>query len=139
VYIDTSVAIKLYVDEPDSLECERTVRRAPLVSSRLLFCEFRSALVGKVGRGAISAQLYTEIWGQFQRDIAELRITLIPLDDVLVENASDLLAELQARVPVRTLDALHLATCLSVDAGPLFTRDTRMLEAAVCLGMPVAG
>jgi uncharacterized protein len=138
VYIDTSVAVKLYVDEPDSSDCEETVRSSPLVSSRLLYCEFRSAIVGKVARGAISDSLHAEIWAQFQSDIDGQRITLISIDDVLVSDASSLLAELGPDIPLRTLDALHLATCLCVEAGPLFTKDSRMRQAAVRLGMPVA-
>jgi predicted nucleic acid-binding protein len=37
-------------------------------------------------------------------------------------------------VPLRTLDAIHLATFQSVVAGPIFTKDKRMLAAAKLLG-----
>lgn len=53
--------------------------------------------------------------------------------------AAALLGELSPEVALRPLDALHLATCLSVDAGPLLTRDTRMREAAALLGLSLAG
>src|ERR1035438_5955174 len=62
MYIDTSAVVKLYVEEPDSEACEAIVVGTTLVSSRLLYCEFRSALLGKVSRGVISAEL--ELHGQ---------------------------------------------------------------------------
>jgi predicted nucleic acid-binding protein len=42
-------------------------------------------------------------------------------------------------VRLRTQDALHLATYLSIETGRLFTKDVRMLQAAVQLGLPLAG
>jgi len=49
------------------------------------------------------------------------------------------LDELHPNVPLRTLDALHLATYLSVETGPLFTKDIRMRQAAARLGLSLAG
>jgi predicted nucleic acid-binding protein len=37
-------------------------------------------------------------------------------------------------VPLRTLDAIHLATYESVVTGPIFTKDKRMRAAARLLG-----
>jgi predicted nucleic acid-binding protein len=42
-------------------------------------------------------------------------------------------------VPLRTLDALHLATFHAVSAGPLFSKDKRMNAAARRLHLPVVG
>ncbi len=139
MYIDTSAVVKLYIGEPDSDACEATVAGATLVSSRLLYCEFRSALLGKVSRGIISAELRAEVWQEFEKDVAAQKIRLVSLNDMLVQDAAELLHELHPDVPVRTLDALHLATYLSVETGPLFTRDFRMHQAAVQLGLTLAG
>jgi predicted nucleic acid-binding protein len=62
----------------------------------------------------------------------------VSLSDLLVQEAADLLSDLHPAVPLRTLDALHLATYLSIEAGPLFTKDLRMRQAAVQLGLPLA-
>ncbi len=139
MYIDTSAVVKLYVGEPDSEACEATVAGTTLVSSRLLYCEFRSALLGKVSRGIISAELGAEIWREFEKDIAARKILFVSLNDMLVQDAADLLGELHPDVPIRTLDALHLATYLSIETGRLFTKDIRMLQAAVQLGLALAG
>jgi uncharacterized protein len=139
MYIDTSVVVKLYVGEADSEACEAVVAGTTLVSSRLLYCEFRSALLGKVSRGIIPAELRAEVWQEFEKDIAAKKIRFVSLNDLLVHDAADLMSELHPDVPLRTLDALHLATYLSVETGPIFTRDLRMIQAAVQLGLPLAG
>jgi uncharacterized protein len=136
MYIDTSALVKLYVEEPDSEACESVVFGNTLVSSRLLFCEFRSALVGKVERGIITSEVHEEVWREFETDMAAHKIRLISLSDMLVRDAADLLNKLD--VPLRTLDALHLATFLSIEAGPLFTKDLRMLQAAMQLELSIA-
>ena len=139
MYIDASAAIKLYVGEPDSEACEATVAGMTLVSSRLLCCEFRSALLGKVSRGIIPDGLATEVWREFEKDVAARKILLVSLSDILFQDAADLLGEVHPDVRLRTQDALHLATYLSIETGRLFTKDVRMLQAAVQLGLPLAG
>jgi predicted nucleic acid-binding protein len=139
MYIDTSVMVKLYTEEPDSESCEATVVGTTLVSSRLLYCEFYSALLGKEARGMISAEVRAEVWQEFEKDIAGHKIRFVSLNDMLVQDAADLLSELHPHVSIRTLDALHLATYLSIETGPLFTKDLRMLQAAVHLALPLAG
>ncbi len=61
-------------------------------------------------------------------------VALLPLDDSILDQAASLGPPL-----LRTLDALHLATALSVreDIGVLFTYDERLAEAASHHGLPV--
>jgi|SRR5580692_9041396 predicted nucleic acid-binding protein len=139
MYIDTSVLVKLYVREPDSEACRDTVADSSLVSSRLLYCEFRSALLGKESRKIISPESRDEAWQRFESDISDRAIRFISLDDLVIQEAQELLDVLHPRVSLRTLDAIHLATCLGLEAGPLFTKDHRMLKAATLLGLPLAG
>jgi predicted nucleic acid-binding protein len=138
MYIDTSALVKLYVEEPDSGACETVVAGNTLVSSRLLYCEFRSALVGKVSRGIISSKVQNEVWREFEADMAAHKIRLISISDMLVQDAAELMSDLRPNVYLRTLDALHLATFLSVEAGSLFTMDLRMFQAAKELGLSIA-
>jgi predicted nucleic acid-binding protein len=138
MYIDTSTLVKLYVEEADSEVCEATIADASLVSSRLLYCEFRSALLGKESRKVISSEARREAWQSFERDISDRLIHFAPLNDLVIQDAQALLNELHPSVPLRTLDAIHLATCISIEAGPLFTKDHRMLKAAAFLGLALA-
>jgi predicted nucleic acid-binding protein len=138
MYIDTSALVKLYVDEADSEVCEAIVASRSLVSSRLLYCEFRSALLGKESRRIISQELRDEVWNRFESDISDGLIRFASLNDSVIQDAQELLSELHPRVSLRTLDAIHLATYLGLETGPLFTKDHRMLKAAAFLGLPLA-
>lgn len=138
MYIDTSAFVKLYVEEPDSEACEAIVAGNALVSSRLLYCEFRSALLAKVSRGIVSPESGTKIWNLFERDVATNDIHLLSINDLLLQDATNIVAEFNPSGRLRTLDALHLATYLSVEAGPIFTKDRRMIQAAERMGLPLA-
>jgi predicted nucleic acid-binding protein len=138
MYLDTSVAVKLFLPEPDSDECELIVGGLGFFSSELLMGELRSAILRKERSGHISAAMRGQIWERFEGVLDAGVVELIPLNGTIVREASELMAQLHPTVPLRTLDAIHLATFLSVDAGPLFTRDRRMLDAAKQLGIPLA-
>lgn len=63
-------------------------------------------------------------------------LALLPLDDSVLDQATSL-----EPATLRSLDALHLATALSIrdDLGAFFTYDQRLAEAAESHGLPVAG
>lgn len=75
--------------------------------------------------------------GEYAQDAREwlFDIALLPLDDVLLDEAASLRPS-----RLRSLDALHLVTALSVrdEVGVLFTYDGRLAEAAESHGLPVA-
>jgi predicted nucleic acid-binding protein len=139
MYVDTSVIVKLYIWEPDSEACEATVSGMSLVSSHLAHCEFRSAVLGKISRGALSAESGSNVWRRFEKELGSGEFRLVSLNDSIARDAAVLLDELHPDVPLRPLDALHLATYLGIDAGQLFTKDRRMRQAAAKLGLPLAG
>ena len=64
-----------------------------------------------------------------------LDVALLPVDDPMLDQASAL-----APGTLRSLDAIHLATALSVrdDLGAFFTYDRRLAESAAQHGLPVA-
>lgn len=61
-------------------------------------------------------------------------VSLLPLDDALLDEAISL-----RPAGLRTLDALHLATALSIreEIGAFLTYDDRLAEAAAGHGLPV--
>jgi uncharacterized protein len=94
------------------------------VSSALLGVEALRAC-GRYGEG------YAEEARSFLADIA-----LLPLDDVVLAEAASI-----DPAELRSLDALHLATALSVrdEIGVFITYDQRLEEAATGQGLPVVG
>lgn len=138
MYLDTSVLVKLYVNEPDSVACDGVARGHSLVTSDLAYGEVLSALLAGERAKRLAPPERAMAWARFIEDNENGKLYFVPLNGILVQEAAEVMEEVHPHVPLRTLDAIHLATFLSVDAGPLFTRDKRMLEAARRLNLPLA-
>ena len=113
--------MKLVRDEAESGALWRDLGdRRLLVSSALLVVEARRAAAryGALARG---------------RTVDGLRsVTLLPLDPPTLDAAARL-----EPPHLRSLDALHLATALSLDEPIVYTYDTRLAEAAELHGLTV--
>jgi predicted nucleic acid-binding protein len=121
-YLDTSAAMKLVLDEPQSEAlttelAERADRR--LVSSWLLHTEMRCAA------------------GRHPEEI-DLGAVGIVLDSVSLIDLTrgDLLAA-GTHAPLRSNDAIHLAVALRVGADEIVTYDGELAERATAAGLPV--
>lgn len=134
MYLDTSVLVKRYVAEPDSDHVDEVVVGFTLVTSELALGEVWSALLAKERAKSLSAAARGQAWNAFQGDIEDGVLRLIPLDGVMIREANEMMLRVHPHVPLRTLDAIHLATYDSVTTGPIFTKDKRMLAAAKLLG-----
>ena len=140
MYLDTSVWVRLCLPEADSEQCEAIAATASgFVSSELLIGELTSALLAKERNRLITSSHREIILAKFDEQIADGTLQLLPLNSLIVREATEVMRLVHPQVSLRTLDALHLATYLSVEAGPLFTKDRRMLDAARRLNIPLAG
>jgi predicted nucleic acid-binding protein len=121
-YLDTSAFVKLVRSEPESPVLRRELAGRELLSSTLLSVEGRRA-----------ARRYGELASKRAR-IALTAITLIPLYQLILDVAGEL-----DPAELRSLDALHLATVVSLgeDLGRLYCYDVRLGEAAQTLGIEV--
>lgn len=103
-YFDTSALIKRYVDEPGRREVLHLLRRHAIVTSAVLRVELRSALRRRVSDGSLDNRAASGIAKRFEADRAFW---------TFVEVTSDVLDSAEVLVttyPLRTLDALHVAT-----------------------------
>ena len=123
IYLDTSAAAKVLVDEVESealtayLDDERS--NTEIVSSALLETELRR-LAGRLGldQSAVSDLL--------------TRIDLIDPSRSIFHEAGVLPGP-----TLRSLDALHLATALRIEADVLVAYNLRLLDAARDLGLAI--
>lgn len=121
-YLDTSAAIKLVLEEPESkalaVELAGSEDRR-LVSSWLLHAEMHCAA------------------GRHPQDVA-LKSIQVVLDAVnLVDlTRGDLLAA-GTHTPLRSNDAIHLAVALRVSADEIVTYDAELAQRATAAGLPV--
>lgn len=140
MYVDSAILVKLVVREPDSLFYVQLLEKSSgLRSSELALTECRSVLERKCREGELGEAPRDGAWRRlgtyWQRGGG---IVLHPVTRLVLEEAGAMIAECIASVPLRTLDAIHLATCRLHGAVPLVTNDRVMRQAARRLGIPLS-
>ncbi len=142
LYVDTSVLLKFYVGESDSIRWLDWLsrQRGIFCSSELAKVEIAFALAQKERRGELSPGASVEIFQYFLGDIRDGRFQILPMDARVIQSSFSLALGVQApSLPLRTLDGLHLATALVRETKFLATADKRMATAALGLGLRCAG
>jgi predicted nucleic acid-binding protein len=137
MYLDSCVIVKLLAPETDSELFQSRLDGEILSTSELAWTEVAAALCSKERAGALTPALRQEAWAEFVRRVEGGEIYLDSLDSVTVRKARQVLELCHPAVPLRTLDALHVAACDLSQDFPLCTTDPRMREAAKILGIPV--
>jgi len=137
-YLDTSALAKWYLNEARSEEFERFLRAHDSAAiSRLTVVEFRCLLARRRRAREISPPLERDLFAAFLEDISRGFLSAHPLEDAHAFAALEMLSTLKA-IPLRTLDALHLAIAREISASLLATADLVMAQAATALGLQVA-
>jgi predicted nucleic acid-binding protein len=138
MYLDTNVFLKLFTREPDSDFYGKLTDGQAVCSSVLAYTEVWSALLQKERAGGITAEQRRRAWAVFDRNVMEDIIELLPMGPAVFKRANRILEVCHPKVPLRSLDALHLASADQSQDWPLVTGDKRMREGATVLGFPVA-
>ena len=136
-YFDTSALVKRYVREPGSTQVNALLRRHDCLSSAIAPVELLSALGRKKRSGDVSEEEFSMLVGRIQTD--RLRWELVEVTSVVLNRAEDVI---QASLPVRALDALHVASSMIFQDAtsvriPFVTGDLRQRDAANQLGVNV--
>jgi predicted nucleic acid-binding protein len=136
-YLDTSALIKLYVAEPFSDEVEQFLGGIdqPTVSS-LTVLEWHCAMLRRHRAGHFPKRYLTAARKEFARHRAEGYFRLCALNDTLFTQAMGLLDETNP-IPLRSLDAMHLAAARSLGKPAFATADKVLADAAKKIGLPV--
>jgi len=122
LYLDSSAIVKLVVREPETAELVKAIHADPdVVSSHIAWTEVVIA-TRRAGRSTARAERILD------------GIALVPVDDAILRGAATL-----GPNDLRTLDAIHLATAVSLrpDVGTIVTYDVRQARAASALGLEV--
>lgn len=141
-YADTSALARCYFsDEPESAELRASLLASgeAVLASELALVELRSAVAAAVRAQRLRRPTPTLL--HIRQDLIDGRFRLVPVTSAIVSDA----ATLVERHPLRTLDALHLATALSFrealgtdDPVVFVTRDHAQADAARAEGLTVA-
>ncbi|MDP2186875.1 MAG: type II toxin-antitoxin system VapC family toxin [Xanthomonadales bacterium] len=136
-YIDTSALAKCYIREPRSLDVlDWADAQDDVATSPLTLVEFRCLLACRRRARQIDPPLERLALAEFDRDV-QARTWRIQLDAISLFNEARQLIDLIPELPLRALDALHLAHARHYGATSFATADKNQAEAARALGIPV--
>jgi predicted nucleic acid-binding protein len=135
IYIDSSALAKVYVPEAESDLLDEFLRgRQDLMISELVVTEVISAVARRRREGSLKAEQANEIRSAVLSDAASGSFQRLDLNPSVHREAERMLLS-AVSVPLRTLDALHIALALSGAATRVITFDARMADAAALHGL----
>ena len=136
IYLDTSAIVPYYVPEKLSAVVEQLLQKQedkPIIS-QLVEVELFSALSRRVRMGEISQNDARRITELFENHLNEGLYGLVLLENQHYRLARDWISRFD--LPLRTLDALHLAVC-SINNLSLVTADKKLAQSATILGIDI--
>jgi predicted nucleic acid-binding protein len=135
MYLDSAIIVKLLVREPDSDWFTRNLSGHSFDTSELALTEVCAALLFKERAGDITTEERVKATEKFFSMMNDELILLHALNRKVLERARAIQLACHPRIPLRTLDALHVATCDLHHAKMLATTDRRMRAAGGQLGI----
>jgi predicted nucleic acid-binding protein len=136
VYADTSFFVSLYVPDRHSMEAQRRIGSRPLLwLTPLHRAEWTHAIVQHVFQRKMSAVEAQRVYRDLERDRTSGLWLEIDLPEVALEICVDLAHRHAARLGVRTLDTLHVASALQLKAERFWTFDERQAKLAQVEGL----
>jgi predicted nucleic acid-binding protein len=137
MYLDSCIIVKLLSPEPDSVMFSQYCAGQLLHTSELAWTEVFAALLAKERAGKIPRELRERAVERFQSLVARGTMVTVPLNRVALNKANGVLQQCHPDIPLRTLDAIHVASADLCQQFPVVTTDKRMRDAAGRLGLPV--
>ena len=140
VYVDTSIIVKLYIKEEYSQESSSWLKEnneaIPLTSFHEL--EFINAIYLKLFRTETTPQTIHQIMARFEEHEKKGIYYRPQLDwsDIFI-HAIDLSKMHSAAMGLRSLDILHVASALSINADRFLTLDDRQTKLAALAGLKI--
>ena len=135
MYLDSAIIVKLLVREPDSDWFVQHLSGHNFESSELALAEVGAALLFKERGGDIKPHERTEALDKFHSMVEDETVLLQPLNRGVVERARSIQLACHPAIPLRTLDALHVATCDLHHLGNMSATDRRIRSACKQLGI----
>jgi hypothetical protein len=137
IYVDSSALAKLYVPEAESDLLDAFLRgRRALMISELAITEVLSAVARRKREGELRAKQANDIRDAVLADADSGAFRRLDLNPEVHRQAERLLFATDS-LPLRTLDALHIALAVSGAASHIVTFDRRMREASAQAGLNV--
>ena len=122
VYLDTSVAVALFIPEGTTARVKEWFATCPdpILSADWILTEFASALSLKERRGDVTAPGARAVWSEFE-SFCGAGLRLVPVSRKAFEEAARMTRD--SASGLRSGDSLHLAVALELGASSLATVD----------------
>lgn len=139
IYADTSFFVSLYLTDRHSQEAERRMAPNPtLWLTPLHVAEWTHAVEQHVFRKLMTRGEADFVHQQFQRHRGEGAWVEVALPDSAYDVCAQLARRHDAKLGVRTLDTLHVASALELKAEEFWTFDDRQRRLAHRAGLRTA-
>jgi len=137
IYFDTSALAKWYLPEEQSNEVEKYIQEhGPVVISELTVVEMRDLLARLRREGNLDPNTEIKVFATFEEDIRQKFLICHPLSDGVARGAVNLLSVL-SDLPLRMVDAMHLAIAKEIQTDIFATADPVMAAGAKAMGFSV--
>ena len=139
-FADTGFIASLYLEESTSKAADAALgtKRVPLPLTPLAALELRNAFNRAVQRQRITAAQRDALWQDVEADLASGFLVLTPVAaDELHHKARQLSDRYTPTLGTRSLDLLHVAAALVLQAKVFFSFDDRQRKAAAGEGLDV--
>jgi hypothetical protein len=139
-FADTGFVASLYLKESTSAQARVAIQAAPVVLplTPLATLELRNAFNRAIHRQRITAAQRDALWQDVEADIASGFLVLTPVSsDELHNKARQLGDRYTPTLGTRSLDLLHVAAALVLEAKVFFSFDDRQRKAAASEGLKV--
>ena len=132
-YIDTSVFVAYYCPEPLSSQAQRILQeQGELAISSLVEVEFASAMARKVRMREMRLTDAQRVLVAFHAHLDQGLFTRLPIERQHFAKAHEWLTSF--RIPLRTLDALHMAVA-ATEGASLITADAALARTCAKVGV----
>jgi predicted nucleic acid-binding protein len=135
MYLDSAIVVKLLVREPESEWFTRNLSGHAFEISELALAEVCAALLVKERVGDLTTDERLKAMETFFSMIETELILLLPLNRNVINRARAVQLACHPAVPLRTLDALHVATCDLHKSDRMSATDRRIRAACKQLGI----
>ncbi|HEY3615246.1 MAG TPA: type II toxin-antitoxin system VapC family toxin [Candidatus Sulfotelmatobacter sp.] len=135
-YADSSFIVSIYIQSRHSSAADALLSQRPQIYlTPLILAERVHALAGQVFRRQLSASDARRIELLFDHDLESSLWLKVAMPEHAFELCADLARRYGPKLGVRTLDSLHVACALELNAERFWTFDERQAKLAKAVGL----